>query len=157
VLRWGRIAARCPVAALQDWHIAAVITGAPVFRALSAGNPPGTRPMNPASVNALVHGAAGRAGLDPASYSAHSLRAGFVTYAKPNPSRSPAPADVDELAPHWPRLAVLDGATNRQAVLRPTSTMLQAPSRHPGNAVSSPVPSASVISHKSKALHPRLA
>lgn len=37
--------------------------------------------MNPASVNVLVQAAAARAGLDPDAYSAHSLRAGFVTYA----------------------------------------------------------------------------
>jgi len=45
------------------------------------GNRPGTRPLNPASVNVLLQHAAARAGLDPAAYSAHSLRAGFVTYA----------------------------------------------------------------------------
>ena len=37
--------------------------------------------MNPSSVNVLVQQAAARANLDPAAYSAHSLRAGFVTYA----------------------------------------------------------------------------
>lgn len=37
--------------------------------------------MNPESVNTLVQQAVARAGLDPTRYSAHSLRAGFVTYA----------------------------------------------------------------------------
>ena len=52
-----------------------------MFRAVSTGNRPGARRMNPGSVNALVQAAVARAGLDPALYSAHSLRAGFVTYA----------------------------------------------------------------------------
>jgi site-specific recombinase XerD len=37
--------------------------------------------MNPESVNDLVQAAVRRAGLDPPRYSAHSLRAGFVTCA----------------------------------------------------------------------------
>jgi len=37
--------------------------------------------MHPESINDLVQAAVARAGLDPAPYSAHSLRAGFVTYA----------------------------------------------------------------------------
>ncbi len=37
--------------------------------------------MHPESINTLVQKAVARAGLDPSPYSAHSLRAGFVTYA----------------------------------------------------------------------------
>ena len=81
VLPRARMTSRCPVTALQAWLTAAAITDGPVFRAVSTGNRAGTRPMNPASVNVLVQHAAARAGLDPAAYSAHSLRAGFVTYA----------------------------------------------------------------------------
>jgi site-specific recombinase XerD len=39
------------------------------------------RPLHPESVNTLIQNAVARAGLDPTPYSAHSLRAGFVTYA----------------------------------------------------------------------------
>ena len=67
--------------ALRDWLDAAGIVEGRVFRAVSTGNRPGARPLNPGSVNALVQAAVARAGLDPAVYSAHSLRAGFVTYA----------------------------------------------------------------------------
>jgi site-specific recombinase XerD len=81
VLPRARMAARCPVTALQAWLAAAAITDGPVFRSVSTGNRAGTRALNPASVNALVQAGAARAGLDPAAYSAHSLRAGFVTYA----------------------------------------------------------------------------
>ena len=45
------------------------------------GNRDSPRPLNPASINVLVQHAVARVGLDPALYSAHSLRAGFVTYA----------------------------------------------------------------------------
>lgn len=81
VLARGRMASRCPVTALGDWLVATTITAGPVFRAVSTGNRPGTRAMNPASVNVLVQCAVARAGLDPGSYATHSLRAGFVTYA----------------------------------------------------------------------------
>ena len=49
--------------------------------AVSTGNRAGPRPLNSASINVLVQPAVARVGLDPAHYSAHSLRAGFVTYA----------------------------------------------------------------------------
>ena len=81
VLPRGRMPDRCPVTALRAWLDAAGIVEGPVFRAVSTGNRPGARPLNPGSVNALVQAAVARADLDPALYSAHSLRAGFVTYA----------------------------------------------------------------------------
>jgi len=72
---------RCPVTALHTWlHTAGIIDG-PVLRPISKGNRPLLRPLHPESVNQLVQNAVARAGIDPARYSAHSLRAGFVTYA----------------------------------------------------------------------------
>jgi integrase len=59
----------------------ASITDGSIFRPVSKGNRPGGGRLNPESINALVQAAVARAGLDPAPYSAHSLRAGFVTYA----------------------------------------------------------------------------
>jgi integrase len=81
--RDGREPISCAPSALSSirWLDAARIVEGPVFRAVSTGNRPGVRPMNPGSVNALVQAAVARAGLDSALYSAHSLRAGFVTYA----------------------------------------------------------------------------
>ena len=73
--------ARCPVTTLQAWLAAAGITGGPVFRPVSTGNRALPRPLHPESINTLVQAAVARAGIDPAPYSAHSLRAGFVTYA----------------------------------------------------------------------------
>ncbi|MGH3934009.1 MAG: site-specific integrase [Pseudonocardiaceae bacterium] len=73
--------ARCPITALGAWLDTAAITTGPLLRPVSKGNRPLPRRLHPESVNTLVQAAVGRAGLDPAPYSAHSLRAGFVTYA----------------------------------------------------------------------------
>lgn len=72
---------RCPVTALTHWLTAAAITEGAVFRAVGKNNQPSPRPLHPESVNVLLQQAVIRAGLDPGPYSAHSLRAGFVTYA----------------------------------------------------------------------------
>jgi integrase len=83
---------RCPVTALQTWLAAAGITDGPVFRPVSTGNRVIPRPLHPESINALVQAAVARAGLDPAPYSAHSLRPGSSptpTCAAPRTGRSP--------------------------------------------------------------------
>lgn len=72
--------ARCPVTALQAWLDAARVDEGQVLCPVSKGNRPLPRRLHPESVNDLVQAAIARAGLDPAPYSAHSLRAGFVTY-----------------------------------------------------------------------------
>ena len=72
---------RCPVTTLQRWTELADITDGPVFRPVGKSNRPLPRRLNPDSINTLVQNAVARAGIDPAPYSAHSLRAGFVTYA----------------------------------------------------------------------------
>ncbi|CAA9420258.1 MAG: hypothetical protein AVDCRST_MAG66-2598 [uncultured Pseudonocardia sp.] len=73
--------ARCAVTALRTWTEAAAITEGPVFRPVSKGNRPLPRRLHAESINDLVQAAIARAGIDPAPYSAHSLRAGFVTFA----------------------------------------------------------------------------
>jgi len=66
----------CPVRALREW---ANGTPGPVFRRVDRwGNVRATR-LGAAAVNVVVKEAAERVGLDPAHYSAHSLRAGFVS------------------------------------------------------------------------------
>jgi len=73
--------ARCPVTALTYWLQLAGITEGPLFRAVGKSNKPGDRGLHPESINTLVQHAVTRAGMDAGPYSAHSLRAGFVTYA----------------------------------------------------------------------------
>jgi hypothetical protein len=72
---------RCPVTALQHWRDVAGITDGPLLRPVGKNNQASLRPLNPESVKTLVQRVVARAGLDPAQYSAHSLRAGFVIYA----------------------------------------------------------------------------
>lgn len=74
-------AERCPVTALGAWYDATGITTGPVLRPVSKGNRALSRPLHPESVNDLLQAAIRRAQLDATRYSAHSLRAGFVTYA----------------------------------------------------------------------------
>ena len=72
---------RCPVTALNTWLDAAAITTGPVFRPVSKGNHALARRLHPESVHTLVRNAIERTGTDASGYSAHSLRAGFVTHA----------------------------------------------------------------------------
>lgn len=73
--------ARCPVTALGTWLDAAAITDGAVLRPISKGNRALPRHLHPESINDLVQAAVHRADPDATGYSAHSLRAGFVTYA----------------------------------------------------------------------------
>lgn len=65
--------------ALEAWLLASGITTGAIFRRLWRGGRVGG-PLNPATVGAIVKARAKMAGLD-ANYSAHSLRAGFMTEA----------------------------------------------------------------------------
>ena len=47
----------------------------------SRSNRAGEIALHPGSINNLVQQAVARAGMDPVPYSAHNLRAGFMTYA----------------------------------------------------------------------------
>ncbi len=89
---------RCPVRAVETWCQLAGITTGPLLRRVTKGNTPGTY-LSDSGVNRVVVDAVRRAGLSPTGqpvdldnagatalarrvpYSAHSLRAGFVTYA----------------------------------------------------------------------------
>ena len=78
---FGQYASTCPVKALAAWLEAARIDQGPIFREITRS---GTVKENRASdraVDRAVKRATKLAGLDPKGYSAHSLRAGFVTTA----------------------------------------------------------------------------
>jgi site-specific recombinase XerD len=81
VLPRGGDPRRCTVTALRNWTEAACIDSGPLLRPVSKGNRALARRLNPDSANLLVQQAVARAGIDALPYSAHSLRAGFVTYA----------------------------------------------------------------------------
>jgi site-specific recombinase XerD len=75
-----RGAVTCPVAAVQAWRDAAGITNGPLFRSIGKGGKLGDR-LSDQSVADIVKAHAERAGLDPALFAGHSLRAGFLTSA----------------------------------------------------------------------------
>lgn len=81
VLPRGRMAGRCPVIAIRAWREAAEISTGPLLRTVSTGNQAGESGLGAQGINRAVKTAVERIGLDPTRYSAHSMRAGFVTHA----------------------------------------------------------------------------
>jgi integrase len=71
----------CPIAALDEWLTAAGIDRGPVFRPMLKGGRVGDARLSDCAVAEIVMKYAGRVGLDPTSFSGHSLRAGFLTSA----------------------------------------------------------------------------
>ena len=80
VLPRGTKTGRCPVTLLKEWTERAQIFDGPLFRPVSKGNRPLARRLSEGAVNTLIQQAITRSGLE-GDFSAHSLRAGFVTYA----------------------------------------------------------------------------
>jgi integrase len=80
-LPYGSTAATCPVRSYRTWIASAGIVGGPLFRSVDRHGRIGQGRMNAGSVARLIKRAAEAAGLDPASYAGHSLRAGFATQA----------------------------------------------------------------------------
>lgn len=70
-----------PVEAVQAWLVAAAISEGPVFRPISKGGHLQASRLTDRSVADIIKRSAARAGLDVATFSGHSLRAGFVTTA----------------------------------------------------------------------------
>lgn len=71
----------CPVQALKDWITVGDVTSGPVFLRMHRHDRIGTSSMTPQSVALVVKEHASRVGLEPARYSGHSLRRGFLTAA----------------------------------------------------------------------------
>jgi integrase len=70
-----------PVVALEAWLARAGIARGPVFRAIDRWERIGDSALSAQAVNLIVKRRAALAGLDPALYSAHGLRSGFLTEA----------------------------------------------------------------------------
>jgi integrase len=67
--------------ALKAWLHAARVKSGPVFRRIDRWERVSDRPLSPLGVNYIVKQCLKRAGHDPRAYSAHGLRAGFLTQA----------------------------------------------------------------------------
>ena len=76
-----------PISRLRKWLQTASIAEGYVFQTFRRGGTPSGRPLSHSEVPRLVKRYAARIGLDPRSYSGHSLRAGFVTSAAANHAR----------------------------------------------------------------------
>jgi site-specific recombinase XerD len=70
-----------PVEAVSMWLAAAEINSGPLFRPVLKGNRLQSVPLTDRSVAKIVKRYAELAGLDPAQFAGHSLRAGFITSA----------------------------------------------------------------------------
>jgi integrase len=70
-----------PVDALRAWLEFSKIDSGPVFRRIDKWGRIGAVALDPQSVNAIVKSRCAAAGLDPAQYSAHGLRSGYLTQA----------------------------------------------------------------------------
>ncbi len=71
----------CPVRNLHAWIEAGAITSGPLFRSINRHGQVQTGRLTPCDVARVVKKLAERAGLDPANYAGHSLRAGHATSA----------------------------------------------------------------------------
>lgn len=70
-----------PVEALKRWIEEARIDAGPVFRRIDQWGNLDRRAMTPQSVNLILKTRIKQAGLDPAQFSAHGLRSGYLTEA----------------------------------------------------------------------------
>jgi integrase len=70
-----------PVETLQAWLTAAAINDGPLFRPVSKGGTAGPSPLGADGFVRALKRRAEAAGLDPAGFAGHSLRAGFLTSA----------------------------------------------------------------------------
>ena len=70
-----------PVAGVKAWLLAAGIGEGPIFRSIKKGGPVTPERLSDRSVAEIVKKRMEAAGFDPAIFSGHSLRAGFVTSA----------------------------------------------------------------------------
>ena len=82
--RMPALKALCPVQAYLEWLRVAGIAQGPVFRKLDRWGNLSEAPLNSASLIVLLRRIFEGAGLPADSYSAHSLRRGFATWASSN-------------------------------------------------------------------------
>ena len=70
-----------PVEALREWLLRSDINSGPIFRAIDRWGALEERALTPQSITLILKKRCEMAGLDPADFSAHGLRAGFLTEA----------------------------------------------------------------------------
>ncbi len=78
---FGRYAETCPVMAVRGWMDMSCVMEGPIFRPINRHGQIGAARLGDRGVALVVKRAAAAAGLDPAQYAGHSLRAGLATAA----------------------------------------------------------------------------
>lgn len=78
---YGANSDTCPVRAIEGWLQAAGITTGPLFRSVNKGGKVQSSPLCDKAIALIVKRTAEAAGLNPADYGGHSLRAGLATSA----------------------------------------------------------------------------
>jgi site-specific recombinase XerD len=78
---FGRHSLTCPVTAVRDYMDMSHVSEGPLFRPVNRHGHVGEQRLSDRAVALVVKRAAERAGLDPAQYAGHSLRAGLATSA----------------------------------------------------------------------------
>lgn len=71
----------CPVSAMERWLAKSQITEGPLFRPINRHGQTAPLRLSADAVSTVLRERVANAGLDPAGYSGHSLRAGFATSA----------------------------------------------------------------------------
>lgn len=74
----------CPVNAYVDWITVAGLASGPVFRKIDRWGNVGDQGLNPSSMIALLRNILEKAGVPADTYSSHSLRRGFASWAATN-------------------------------------------------------------------------
>ena len=95
------------------------IDAGPLLRGLTRSGQPRPTRLSDASINRIVKNAVARTGSNPAEYSTHGLRAGFVTYANLMGQSDRAIARQTRhrsLASLGPYVRIQDARTNNAAV-----------------------------------------
>lgn len=80
-LPWGKDEHTCPVTAINAWLDRSETTDGPLFRPVNRHGQLGAGRLTAQAVSLVVKRAVEQIGLDPTSFSGHSLRAGFATTA----------------------------------------------------------------------------
>ena len=78
---YGSAVSNCPVQALNNWLLAANLSKGPVFRTMDKHGNINTDRLGDEAVNLILKKRLRNAGINPKGYSAHSLRAGYITSA----------------------------------------------------------------------------
>jgi integrase len=116
-----------PVEALREWLERADIKKGPIFCAIDRWEAVEEKALTPQSINLIVKRRCGMAGLEPDAFSAHGLRAGYLTEAArqgvalPEAMRQSQHRSVQQAASYYNDTERAQGRAARLAIRSPVS------------------------------------